>query len=293
MYDRSLTIFFFFQGSENDKSQDPPQTAIPEPQTEPNLDPEILSALGDTTDETPKFGEKIHTNLAQRWLPILKKGLPKETKDQLFKEYLVPDNCQLLQAPKLNVEIAAAVAESVRIRDKKIESAQQQLGVGVAAINKAMTLLLTNDDKIQAIKYLGDGCRILSDLHYNETKARIKLLTPGLAKPFLNVIQDCERDETLFGNKISDTIKASKVVEKQGLQIKKPNIATNHKSVAASSQPSTSRAQYQGNWTGPSRFSTSRGGRGAVRKPPMTRKPPPAPATRPAGQGKPHAPSHQ
>ncbi|XP_049882290.1 uncharacterized protein LOC126378144 [Pectinophora gossypiella] len=275
-----------------DPAQSQDNAAVPE------LDPEILSALGEAVDDTPKFGEKIHPNLAQRWLPLLRKGLTKEAKENLSKQYLVPENCPLLQAPKLNVEIAAAINEAVRNRDKKLETTQQQLGIGMSAINRAVTLLLTGDDKVAAIKHLSDGCRVLCDLHYMETQTRIKLITPGLAKPFLNVIQDSERDETLFGNKLPEKIKASKAIEKQGLQIKKPATNNNTKS-ATPNTPTTSRApvyhyQYQGNWTGPPRYQSNRGGRGGQKRGAVgpTRRAP-QPQSRAAGQPKTRAAPQQ
>ncbi|KAI8441961.1 hypothetical protein MSG28_005632 [Choristoneura fumiferana] len=199
----------------------PTISVLKEPDPEPQLDPDLLTALGETVDDSPQYGPHIHTNLAQRWQPILKKGLPKETKEKLLKTYLIPENCTLLQAPKINAEISAAVLDVVRNRDKKIEAAQQQLGAGITAINKGLTILLTSEDKVTATKHLSDACRILSDLHYMETQTRAKLVTPALSKQFLNVIQDCERDETLFGAKLPEKIKASKAIEKQGLQIKK------------------------------------------------------------------------
>ncbi|XP_046976624.1 uncharacterized protein LOC124542776 [Vanessa cardui] len=73
-----------------------------------------------------------------------------EVKTKLLKEYPVPDNCRLLKAPILNAEISAAVAKVVRNRDKSIQSKQDQLGQGIAAINKALTLLLLGDDKAGA-----------------------------------------------------------------------------------------------------------------------------------------------
>ncbi|XP_073959115.1 uncharacterized protein [Choristoneura fumiferana] len=261
----------------------------------PELDPELLSALGEATEDSPKLGPKIHENLSQRWLPLLRKGLAKDTKEKLLKDYLIPENCTLLQAPKLNAEISAAVTEMARNRDKKMETGQQQLGIGITAINRAMTILLNSDDKISAIKSLSDSCRILSDLHFSETQARIKLITPGLAKPFLTVIQDTERDDMLFGNKLQEKIKASKAIEKQGLQIKKP--LANGKNTTAptpSTGPRTNYQQYQGNWTGPSRYPSNRGGRGGQRKAVMTaRKPQAQPQSRPAGQAKPRASTQQ
>ncbi|XP_049886831.1 uncharacterized protein LOC126381389 [Pectinophora gossypiella] len=269
--------------------------------TLPDLDPELLLALGESTDISPKYREKILDVLAQRWNPILKKGLPKESKEKLLKDYLVPENCTLLQAPKLNVEVAAAISETARGRDRRKESDQQQLGLGISIINKAMTLLLTSDNKVEAIKILSDGCRILTDLHYQETQSRITVVNYSLAKPFLNVVQDNERDETLYGVKLSEKIKASKLIEKQGLQIKKyikPQKNTTSESTTTNARPQYQpghSAANQGNWSAPSRFQPNRGGRrGQRRQPPtMGRRPQSQPATSAAGPARTRAPTRQ
>lgn len=263
-------------------------------EAEPELHPEILLALGDETGSTPNFGEKIHHSLAQRWNSVLKKGLLKETKDKLLKEYLVPENCTLLQAPKLNSEIAAAISEAARHRDKRKEADQQMLGVGTSAVNKALTLMLTctGSDQLEAIRILSDACRILTDLHYQLTQSRINIINYSLSKPFLNVVQDNERDETLYGNKLGDKIKAAKAIEKQGLSIKK--FTKTARSYSASEPPATSTrphyapgppAGYQGNWSGPPRFQQyqlNRGGRRGARRmshPVNRRFPPPTTST--------------
>lgn len=79
-----------------------------------------------------------------------------------------------------------------------------------------------------------------------ETTARKKFALTGLDKSFLNVIQDVDSDEMLFENKLSNKLKASKVIEKQELQIKKvfPNVRP-----TLPTQASTSRLRNQGNWT--------------------------------------------
>lgn len=250
-------------------TQDPTQTPLinPEPSSsgEPELDPEMLLALGEYTSDSPDYGEKILESQARLWLPLLKKGIQKENKEKLLKEYTIPDNCRLLQAPKLNAEIAAAIPDMVRNRDKNtLCTQQQQLGSGITAINRAMDLLLLGGDKIQAIKHLSNGCRLLSDLHCQFTQCRTKLITPSLDKTCLNVIHDTERDETLFGAKLSEKIKAAKSIERQGLQIKK---APPQKTTAGTSQQTgTYRQPYQGNWQAPPRYPSNRGGRGGYRR---------------------------
>lgn len=236
------------------------------------VDPMLLSALGASSSDTPEFGDPIHDSLAKLWNPLLKKGLSKEERDKLLKENLIPDNCRLLQAPKLNAEITAAVSEVVRGRDKKILHFQQQLGSGLSAINRAMHVLLTTDDKAQALKYLGDGCRLLSDGHFAFTKDRLKLIVPSLDKNFTHIIQDSERDETLFGSSLSEKIKASKAIDRQGQQIKKSAPKPNN----APTYAPASRPTNPGNWSGPPRYPSNRGGRGGYRRGP----PPSAPAVR-------------
>ncbi|XP_063829848.1 uncharacterized protein LOC135079191 [Ostrinia nubilalis] len=252
-------------GAQPEDSQVPntsPTEVTPEP--EQTLDPELLSALGASTSDTPEFGEAIHDSLATLWLPLLRKGLPKDEKDKLVKDHLIPSNCRLLQSPKLNPEISAAVSEIVRGRDKKLAGFQQTLGIGISAMNRAMDILLKSDDKIKSLKYLSDSCRLLSDLHHSFTKDRVKLVTPSLEKSVLHVIHDAERDDTLFGSSLGEKIKACKAIEKQGQQIRKVGYQAKQN---AAPQPSTSRPVHQGNWTGPPRYPSNRGGRGGQQRP--------------------------
>ncbi|XP_045763042.1 uncharacterized protein LOC123872829 [Maniola jurtina] len=259
----------------------------------PDLDPELLDALGESTSDSPDYGEKIHDSLSKLWLPLLRKGMPKENKDKLLKEYLIPDNCRLLQAPKLNAEISAAIPDMVRNRDKTLTASQQQLGSGITAINRGVDLLLKSDNKVQAMKHFSNGCRLLCDSHYLATQGRIKLISPSLDKSFLQLVNESERDDSLFGSKLSEKIKAAKAIEKQGLSIKKP--AKPQKTTA---QPSGSRSSsYQGNWHAPPRYPANRGGRGGYSRRPTTsgtRRPYTASAQQPqraASQGKPPAPA--
>uniref|UniRef100_A0A2A4J384 Uncharacterized protein n=1 Tax=Heliothis virescens TaxID=7102 RepID=A0A2A4J384_HELVI len=82
----------------------PEQEQVPGTSSEvpTELDPEIRLALGDPIEDNPKYGANILNDLAQRWLPILKKGLTKEVKENLLKEHHIPDNCRLLKSPSLN-----------------------------------------------------------------------------------------------------------------------------------------------------------------------------------------------
>ncbi|CAK1591341.1 unnamed protein product [Parnassius mnemosyne] len=215
------------------------------------LDPEVLLILVDPVVKKQTFGPDISDNLASRWTPILRKGLNKEDKESITKLYQIPANCDLLLAPTLNPEIGTAITEMAKNRDKKIEFFQQQLGIGLTALGRAMSLVLKDKgEKMQIIKNLNDAARILTDLHFNETQTRKKLITPTLDKSFLNVIKDVDHDEFLYGRNLSEKIKAVKIIEKSSQSIKKADYNMN-KNVY--SQTSQHKSNKQGNFSGPPR----------------------------------------
>lgn len=117
------------------------------------------------------------------------------------------------------------------------------------------------------MRHLSNGCRLLCDSHDHMSKNRMKLISPSLDKSFLHMIKESERDETLFGSSLSEKIKATKAIEKQGLQIKKPV----PKPQRPTALHSVVRPAFQGNWTAPPRYPpANRGGRGGFRKPQTT-----------------------
>lgn len=204
----------------------------------PILSTDILTALGDPLPEQPKFGPNLVEDVARIMNTILKAGLKKEAKAPLMEE-VIPENCQFLIAPKLNLEIATAVGENICNRDKKIEIEQNQLGRGLSMLSKILSSLTVDENmnRINVISSLCNAIRILADLHAMQTKARKNLTLPALDKQFLNLVKDVERDEYLFGSDLNEKIKAIKNSQKSGNSIKKfiPN-------------------PKQGNYSGPSRY---------------------------------------
>ncbi|CAB3253890.1 unnamed protein product [Arctia plantaginis] len=127
----------------------------------------------------------------------------------------------MLQVPKLNAEISAAAMDMARGRDKKLLKFQQQLRVGTAAIGRGIDTLLKSNNKVLTLTQISDCCRFLTDLTLF-TVQRQKLVSrlEKKKKKILTVIQDADRDETLFGNPLSERIKASFAISKQSAQIK-------------------------------------------------------------------------
>ncbi|CAH2091007.1 unnamed protein product [Euphydryas editha] len=78
-----------------------------EENTEDFLDEEIITILGDVSDEL-SYGPPIHKELALRWTNAIKNGLLKEKKKEIMKKYLPPENRKTIDAPKLNLEAQAS-----------------------------------------------------------------------------------------------------------------------------------------------------------------------------------------
>lgn len=225
---------------------------------------DILDVLGESKEKPEVFGPIIQEEIAKRWGHILCEGLNKDQKKALGEKICVPENFQLVKAPKLNPEISAVLVESTRNRDKRLESAQNYLGLGISAVTALTSSLIEKDmDKMDIIKRLSETNQILLDLHYENTINRRKLITYTLDKKFQEIVQDVKRDTMLFGENLTDKIKASKSAERSGLQMKK----------ATTTETSTSKKQpyRQGNWRGPPRH-TQRGNRqGGTRNQPAYR----------------------
>lgn len=197
------------------------QNVIPVPDLE--VPEEILEMLGQAKNLEEKLGEKIPKEISERWGKILLDGLVKEQKEALRDKMLIPENFLLVRAPRLNPEVSAVLTEPAKKRDKRLEFSQNQLGSGIAGlVNLTKDLIQSDVPKLEVIKKLSEVAQILLDLHYEETINRRKLLLPLLDKSFWNTTNGVKRETFLFGDKLGETIKNSKDIEKSGQQIKKP-----------------------------------------------------------------------
>lgn len=179
--------------------------------------------LGEAKKLNPTLGEKIPNEVAERWEKILVDGLAKEQKDTLKETILVAENFTMVRAPKLNPEVGSILSDSAKNRDRNLETAQNQLGIGIAGLANLTRDLIQSQsvDKIDVLKRVTQISQILLDLHYEESLNRRKLILPLLDKKFWTVIKGVKRDEYLFGDKLGESIKNSKDIEKSSLQIKK------------------------------------------------------------------------
>lgn len=123
------------------------------------LDPDILQLLGEDPTNQRNYGDSLHKDIASRWTHILVNGLSKETQMELMKCYLPPENCPSMKAPKLNLEIKAALSDVNIKKDLYSQSKQNQLASSLAAKGRALNWALLSNNTVpqDIIKSLSDA----------------------------------------------------------------------------------------------------------------------------------------
>lgn len=209
---------------------------------DPDLPQEVLLALGDPNTAQQGYGDKLHPDILKRIENIIISGMNKEIKEALLKKYLIPENCTLLDAPKINLELLGILKQSGKARDNLLQERQQELGVATGTVCKAIHLLLKEDfNKLDIIKMLTDSSRLLSNLHFQYTEIRRKLISPFIDKDLSRNLKENQRAEFLY-TKLDDTVK-SLTTMKRASNIMKPKVIPATKNSQA---PRRTGQSYQG-----------------------------------------------
>lgn len=109
------------------------------------LSDDILSILGEDNSQTESQGPKLQKDVAARWINVLKNGLNADERKKTLEKYPPPSNCMLLKAPALNLEVRAAVTDSVLRRDERLAQLQDQIGGSLSCISSVVTMMLKEE----------------------------------------------------------------------------------------------------------------------------------------------------
>lgn len=133
---------------------------------EQRLDPNILHLLGDESEDNLNSGDSIPDELSAICTTILRSGLSEETRVNLLKKYPAAINCPSMAAPKLNVEVKAAISEASLKRDERFVGVQDLLGASLSALGRSISLVLAefenHDMQEPLLTSLGDSARLIA-----------------------------------------------------------------------------------------------------------------------------------
>ncbi|CAG5047161.1 unnamed protein product [Parnassius apollo] len=215
---------------------------VPEVQ---DLDAEALAVLGEINIEQEK-GPPLHPEIANRWTPILSKGLKKEDKRELMQKYMPFENVPSLIAPTLNPECISAISASMLKRDTIIKEKQKQIAAVLTAIGSGLESILKNGDKIEIIRNINDSSKLLCDYFQSETNNRKILITNAVNHNLKETLKG-DSDMFLFGTNLAERIKNAKIIQRSGKDLKEK-------------QERLKGPTKTLNWRGPPQLSTRLGG---------------------------------
>lgn len=152
-------------------------------------------------------------------------GMPTLELDTLLSNYNSPTNISLV-APKINPELTYCISGPNQKRDANHEKYQNHLGSSLAAVGKAISVILnqegdiTKEEKMEILSYLNDSGRIMTNLFCNMTNVRKQFVYPLLDAKFKDIGNKIEPGEFLFGENLADKIKELKTGELTGKGLK-------------------------------------------------------------------------
>lgn len=218
---------------------------------EPILDRKLLEAIGKCLDAEKKLGPAIHNDILVRWKGILKEGLRKKERENIFNKYPVPENCAIIEPPELNPEVKASLLEPIIARDKRMVEKQKDVSLCLAAVGLIISNLLkgVSPDNTLLLTTLSDVSRNLVHLQRQESTTKRVIILAHLNAAMKDTLNATIMDEWLFGKELEATLKTAKLLECSSKELK------------PAEKVSTSSQQAK-NWKGPPRQTTR--GRGTT-----------------------------
>lgn len=133
-------------------------------------------------------------------------------------------NCDLVAPPKLNPEVLLSMTDQHKARDSRLANMQNCLGASITAIGKALTILLKEEgggeNNIQLIEWLSDAGRLLTNAHHSQTESRKILVSADLNKNYKDTLTNASVDGWLFGENLTERVKAAKALERSSADLK-------------------------------------------------------------------------
>lgn len=197
-------------------------TNIPEEEGEKELSAEIIEMFGDRILPERILAPAVHKDLTVRWEDIIKKGLTSEEWKNLLKKFPPPENCIIIDPPKINLEVKSALDSTIIKRNERIVEKQAKIAAAIAGIAKVLSLTLEKDsgNKLGLLERLSGVARLLVDLQRDETMIRRSLVLKNIRVSYRDTLKDTLWDEELFEKSLTEKLKSAKVLQQSSKDLK-------------------------------------------------------------------------
>ena len=215
----------------------------------------ILTELNPEKAHGPPICEKVAVLVNS----LLKEGL---SKDQLAmkKEYLKPENCPMLEAPKVNTMLWGQLKQEPKNLDLSLQKGQGHLMSSLYALLKVCNQLIDKADSKEMLTMLTHAVVLSLSANRQLNLSRRELVRPHLNKNYQALCNPAVPITTnLFGDdlnkQVDDLTKANKI----GLKVQGSGKQRFH----PYGRGSRARGRYRQNYGGRGRSSTATEGRGS------------------------------
>lgn len=188
------------------------------------LEADVLQVIGERIRPERVLAPAVHSHLATIWCEIIEKGLPVENRKACLKKLSPPQNCILMDPPKLNLEVKAVLDATVLKRNNQIVEKQEKIAASLASVGRTIDLLLKLNpaEKMKFLELLTGVAKLMADLQHDESAIRRSLILKNIKAPFKDTLKDLSSDGWLFGKNLNEKIKAAKVLQ-QSMKDLKPS----------------------------------------------------------------------
>ncbi|XP_077280832.1 uncharacterized protein LOC143907755 [Temnothorax americanus] len=200
-------------------------------QKEPDLAPEILEAIGERVHPDRKLAPAIHTKFVAGIEEVIKKGLPADKKKGLLEKFPSPENCLMMDPPKLNPELKVCLQETITKRDGRIVEKQARITTSLAGLLDVLVKItsLKSEEKLptkELTESLWGVLQLMADLQHVESSVRRSLIVKNINASMRETLNATTVGEWLFGEKLEEKVKAAKTLEYSSKSLK-PNTQQN------------------------------------------------------------------
>lgn len=175
---------------------------------------ELTNLLGDDPSANSNVGPPLDSEIVVRWCNYLSHGFDKDSRD-LWSKHPFPENCPLLEGPKLNPEIEAILSPSDIKKDGFLLGIQSKLGKGLTFLGYALGSLIRSSDSNESTRNLVEASKMLCETHFllsNHIKHQIYPFLKDEAA--LKIATEAKSDTWLFGTDFSQKSRDAQAIQK-------------------------------------------------------------------------------
>lgn len=163
----------------------------------------------------------LHPAIASRWQFIIQKGLTSEQSVEINSKYQKPSNLQL-NPPDINPEIVSIMSMAHKNKDNSLVNLQKQIGLALLTLGHSLgELITTANSNSKIVDPLWDSARVLANTFHEITEKRKLFILPLVNYNMKVILEQTETTkEYLFGDNLTDKIKAAKSIESTSKNLK-------------------------------------------------------------------------